>query len=408
MNERLATGTSGDPGTDRSQSLAELFHLVRSLMPKDQKLSMASPEMTVAEAVEEMRRCNYSQLPVAVGNVVLGVFSYRSLAARMLEMGLSGETAGGMPVDEFTEEWRFVHPSDGWESLLDLLDRKDGVLVGNRERVEGILTTMDALNYLYGIASPFVTLAEIELSLRRIIQACVDEDQWETCVQNCLTSKYRPDELPSELSEMTFSDYVQIIAHGLNWELFADVFGQGEAQRKRTHSRLTEVRDLRNEVFHFRRQLTDRDRRRLSAHASWLQMKVRAFEAKQHLPVVPVETAEGPTREDFRRLLTRIPVARGQKQVYKALYDAGERGMSQDELVEAIGRRDRHDLAGILGALGNRVNGTPGYGQRVKPAMGMVVTWEQMPDGQWRYWLRPRMREALEKLDPNWLHDMVP
>ena len=63
-------------------------------------------------------------------------------------------------------------------------------------------------------------------------------------------------------------------------------------------------------------------------------------------------------------------------------------------------RRNRCHLAGVPGALGNRVNGTPGYGRTVKPAIGMVLTWEQTLDGQWRYWLRPEMRRAIEELNP--------
>jgi len=38
------------------------------------------------------------------------------------------------------------------------------VLVGHKESLEGILTPMDVLLYLRDIASPFVMLAEIEMS----------------------------------------------------------------------------------------------------------------------------------------------------------------------------------------------------------------------------------------------------
>jgi CBS domain-containing protein len=264
-----------------SQSLAELFHLVSSLIPEGQDLVVASPEMTVAEAIRLMQNRDFSQLPVVAGQAVLGVFSFRSLAVKLLEMGKISEHFGDLPVDEFMEEFRFVHLSDNWESIVDHLDNDDGVLVGHREQLEGILTPMDVLTYLRDIANPFVLLAEIELSLRRIIRACVRGDELQTCVRQCLAGKYPTEEMPTGLSQMTFNDSVQIIGDGRNWPHFEIVFGKGEWQRKRTVERLKAVRDLRNDVFHFKRKLLPEDIGQLTRHRDWLQTKTRAFEAKK-------------------------------------------------------------------------------------------------------------------------------
>jgi len=272
-----------------TQSLAELFHLVKSLIPDGQELVVASPEMTVAEAIQLMRRYDFSQLPVVAGQTVLGVFSFRSLTTKLLEMGQATAHFGDLPVDEFIEHFNFVQPSDNWESTLDYLDRDNGVLVGYRDQLEGILTPMDVLNYLCSIASQFVMLAGIELSLRRIIQACVSNDELKACIQNSLTHKYSPSETPARLWEMTFSDYVQIIGDGRNWPQFSIVFGKGEWQRKITAEKLRAVRDLRNDVFHLKRKLTPEDYKRLTAHREWLQMKIRAFEARKPGKAVAVK-----------------------------------------------------------------------------------------------------------------------
>ncbi len=110
---------------------------------------------------------------------------------------------------------------------------------------------------------------------------------------------------------------------------------------------------------------------------------------------------------DIKLVFTRRPVSRGQQQLFKALYDAGERGLANDELVQIMGRRDRQDLVGVLGALGRRVNGTPGYGRAAKPGIGMLFIIDPTADDQWRYCLRPETREVLEALNPSWLHEMV-
>lgn len=119
------------------------------------------------------------------------------------------------------------------------------------------------------------------------------------------------------------------------------------------------------------------------------------------------EDSSEATAADYRRLLTRISVPRGQKQLYKALYDAGDNGLSNNELVRVMDRRDRHDLTGVFGALGRRINNTAGYGKQARPGIGMVFTIRERPDGQWQYILRPEMREVLEEMDPPWLHEMV-
>ena len=165
------------------------------------------------------------------------------------------------------------------------------------------------------------------------------------------------------------------------------------------------MRDLRNDVFHFRRKLLPEDTERLTEQREWLRMKITAFEATKRDKATVGTEVEGPTPEDYHRLLTRRPVPLGQRQLYKALYDAGETGLTHAELVEAMRRRDTRDLGGVLGALGRRINATPGYGKKERPGGYMALSWELLDDGQWRLRLLPEMRTALEALNPDWFFE---
>ena len=109
-----------------------------------------------------------------------------------------------------------------------------------------------------------------------------------------------------------------------------------------------------------------------------------------------------PTVDDCLRLLTRRSVPDGQIQLYRALWAAGSKGATTAELVSAMGRRDAEDFNGVLGALGNRINRTPGYGETRKPGTGMILKISEADKG-WRYHLKPVMREALEAHAPSWL-----
>jgi hypothetical protein len=65
------------------------------------------------------------------------------------------------------------------------------------------------------------------------------------------------------------------------------------------------------------------------------------------------------TRETLLRIITRRPIPPGQIALYKALYEHPA-GMSKRQLATMIRWDDETSLAGVLGALGRRVNRTSG------------------------------------------------
>jgi uncharacterized protein with ParB-like and HNH nuclease domain/predicted transport protein len=105
------------------------------------------------------------------------------------------------------------------------------------------------------------------------------------------------------------------------------------------------------------------------------------------------------TEEGVRRMLTRIPVPAGQRDLYRLLYDAGDGWVALGDLAVALGRT-RHEFAGIIGALGHRISGTPGLGRdRFGNKRGLSAVLDvEMPSGgsDWIYRMKPILREALE------------
>ena len=63
-----------------STPLSRLFHRVWTVLPQPQKIVDVSPDDAVGDALAKMAEHDFSQLPVRVGNQVLGAFSYRSFA----------------------------------------------------------------------------------------------------------------------------------------------------------------------------------------------------------------------------------------------------------------------------------------------------------------------------------------
>jgi predicted transcriptional regulator len=278
MNETL---TEEEQRDDNVRSLTELFHRLNSVLPVDQEIISVLPETSATEALNLLSRHGFSQLPVMIGKQVLGLFSYRSFARTVID--LSAEMQGGKikPQEIFVEDCidtpTYARVTDEFRIWFDAIDKEDALLVGDPNRLQGIVTAMDILKYLYNVASPFVLIAEIELSLRALIRLAVDSDQLRTCAQTSL-NHYPEDLLPTELEDMTFGDYVGLIGDGRNWNFFEPIL---KGDRARTRAKLEQVRDLRNDVFHFRREITAKDYETLASLRQWMLRKSTAAEARQ-------------------------------------------------------------------------------------------------------------------------------
>ena len=265
-------------GADDRPCLTELFHRINSLIPDEQELKTISPSMTAADAIELMRERRFSQLPVVEGTEVLGIFSYRSFALEVIKMGKEKVLPGSLLVEDFIEKISFACVTDEFCEVFNSLDHDDAVLIGEPDRLQAIVVPMDVLRYLYGVASPYVLLGELELGIRGLMHWCQDDEQLSECAKTSLSSKYREKELPARLEDMTFDDYVWIIGDGRNWPKFETAFG---STRERTRGKLESIRDLRNDIFHFKRKVSVQDHEDLANYRDWLLRRIRMTEAKR-------------------------------------------------------------------------------------------------------------------------------
>jgi hypothetical protein len=69
---------------------------------------------------------------------------------------------------------------------------------------------------------------------------------------------------------MTFDNYKSIIGHGDNWHYFSPIFG---SNRIRVSAKLQQLCDLRNDLFHFKRELTLQDHEALTEHRNWILLQ---------------------------------------------------------------------------------------------------------------------------------------
>ena len=258
--------------------VSELFHRINRIIPENQKLLIFSPQQRVCDAVGAMRRCGYSQVPVVENGEVLGVFSYRSFAKEVASLSFSefktqGCAPGELTVDDFLEKFDFASVTEDMNRVFDSMDRDNGVLIGSPDRLIGILAPMDLLRYLYKVANPFVMISEIELAIRAIIRLCLDDVQLAYAARRTLSSVYRSEkDIPESLEEMTFDNYRSLISFGEMWPNFAPKLG---GNKTRVNAKLLEISKLRNDLLHFKREITVLDHEILSTHRDWFLSKIK-------------------------------------------------------------------------------------------------------------------------------------
>lgn len=263
------------------QKLSAYFHVINRIIPDTQEVLWVSPDTLARDAIQKMQRFGYSQLPVKQGEAVLGIFSYRAFAMEAAKIRDSKVDLTSLTVEEFLDHERpvFARVNDDFRDYIDVLDSNDCLVVSGPDNLIAVLTPMDVLRYLHSVAGPFVLIGEIELTLRTLIQlATAAPGVLQSCIDQVLSDKYKGRTLPTTLEGFSFDDYVSLLRDGRTWPHFQDAFG---GTRERVRARLEPVRDLRNDVFHFRRELTIEDFNRLTDCRNWLLRCSRKVEAKQ-------------------------------------------------------------------------------------------------------------------------------
>ena len=158
------------------------------------------------------------------------------------------------------------------------MERDNGVLVGGPERLLGILTPMDVLRYLYNVASPFVMVSEIELTLRALIRVVLSPEEIIVCAIRSLAQHYGSEEkVPRTLEAMTFDNYRLIVGRDETWPKFSPLLG---ANKNRVKAKLQQIGELRNDLFHFKREISLEDHETLSEHRNWLLLTAQKAEIR--------------------------------------------------------------------------------------------------------------------------------
>ncbi|MFI6272484.1 CBS domain-containing protein [Micromonospora zamorensis] len=248
------------------------FLRVGQVVPTDQEVATVEIDTPVSDALAMMASSGFDQLPVTSNSMVVGVFSYRSLAVN-LAIVRRQDSPLSYPVGDFLEDLAFVRSGSDVEDALEALHQKGAVLVGDEERLLAVVTTADISSYLWAATRQFMMVREVELATRYLAQqACATEDELRV-----LVAAARPahvDGTPAErLEDLTFGELISMINGPERFgKVFSRTFG---SSRELVFSMLEPVRDVRNKVLHFRDAVSEDEIDLVMNARVWLLRRVR-------------------------------------------------------------------------------------------------------------------------------------
>src|ERR1700738_3194687 len=118
---------------EASRSVTDLFHRLNSVLPIDQEGVSVLPETPVLEALDLLSRYGFSQLPVKVGNQILGLFSYRSFSQAVIKLSGDANNQRFNPRELFVEDCierpTYARVTDEFRAWFDAIDKYDALLV---------------------------------------------------------------------------------------------------------------------------------------------------------------------------------------------------------------------------------------------------------------------------------------
>jgi CBS domain-containing protein len=256
--------------------VSALFHRVGSVIPEGQELLYARPDDPVQDVLELMASHGYSQIPLRAvpGAEIRGVFSYRSFAQHAIPRQKMRGGIVALPVEAFAEQPKpFIDPSQELTEIFDVLDAKEFALVGTPRDVLALVTATDVLRWLYALSEPFVLFGEIERALRQLVDHRLSASVITECARRAFGHLYkgRSEPLPTQLHDMSLDELRLLVINGDNWQCLGGVLGPN---REWAASQLGGLPNLRNDVFHFRRDLDQEELEQIVQARIWLLGRV--------------------------------------------------------------------------------------------------------------------------------------
>jgi CBS domain-containing protein len=294
-------------------------HTINELLENKPETVAVGPTDKAMTALAHMTRHDYSQLPVIDGGgVVRGLITYESIMQAIRRFNCSVQT---LQVSTAMVRPEKRSADDDLFDLLPVMERTGSVLIVDAEdRLLGIITSYDVMEYFRSRAENMMLVEDIETMVRDLILYAfgdgaggTDTDRLEaaiTAIDSQREELYRqfkrglanylqsaglgqlaldptlasqsfqvmaPPQEPKEFEQLTLSEFIELLCSKDRWEnVYLPLLG---LNAEHVRGLLDQVREIRNGLAHFRNDVTAEEHDLLRFCADWLS---------NHTPGIPV------------------------------------------------------------------------------------------------------------------------
>ena len=241
-DEDQSESSDDTEGRNRSSSeaAASKFRIgMLEAADRPDKILTITRDETVEKAATLMIMHRYSQLPVTQNmRRIDGMISWRSMGRAR---------AGGHDCRFVRDCLEDIHVLDQdapfFEAVNTITEREVVLVRGKDRKITGIVTTADLSSEYHQKAEPFLLLEEVEDRIRALIKTLNLSD---TEIKKARDPGDEKREIEG-VDDLTFGEYVRLLESEENWDRL-----RLGIDRKLVVKLLNDVREVRNDVMHFR------------------------------------------------------------------------------------------------------------------------------------------------------------
>ncbi len=215
-----------DDPTVRIDALAAAHH----------RPEVVDPDKPLQDATTVMLLNDYSQLPVTKNHrKIRGMITWKSIGSRLpsgVECSLVSQC-----MNPHVQEVRLGTPL--LDAVSAIASHGYTLVRDSTDEIVGIVTTSDLSREFHELASPFLLIGEIEKYLHTLAHGRFTTEEIQAALPEGFTAKGTAD--------LTLGGYCRLLQNPPNWDKL-----RLEFSRKLFVARLEAVREIRNEVMHFR------------------------------------------------------------------------------------------------------------------------------------------------------------
>lgn len=232
----------------------------------------------VSKALALMIEYDFSQLPVLGGTnetFPAGLINYEGVLRGIRNFKAKLED---LRVRDVMTTAPVFNLDDDLFDTLDKLQDTNAVLIVDRSKLVGIVTSYDSTEYFRNKTEDLMRVEDIELMIKEFINLAytkngeidtekLDEAIGKVSATNSGNTELKVDRRKKSFSELTLHDYISLLTMKDTWAFFEPVFG---ISRGSVIELLRGVRDIRNSLAHFRGDISAEERDKLKFGAEWL------------------------------------------------------------------------------------------------------------------------------------------